>query len=621
MFGVKKPINLLVNDSPNEIKIQVNEPDSFVVRRESKYIFFNEDDDKNDNKAQFISQFEIYINPNNYPDKNILVIVKKNTTFEELYQQIQENFKSMSEFKTISNLKITNFTKTIGGVKLKLPLTGPIGQNLKSGDILYCDILSEEIWMKTYFKLEAKKFRKILQVEYKIPKRLNLSKIKLILLKAGISLFYDELKNNNLDNTFNYYLKDALFNRKKKKVSKDEDSKEYKNEIFVSMYFEIFEELIHDQLKTNELSKTNNNYFRFNEYSNLVFEELVSSKKFTPELNIIKDISKEFLTSQFNDLNTNLIFYNPKNPEKFESFFMPTSENGSSDNDLYDLSEFQEDSNFTSEDEHFSSIGDCRLMSNNSYSSIDSEYKPDANMIIISTFLNSPESKNNILPNLKSNHSNNLINKKNDDLSFCSDIDGDKNNLSMQKGSKSSYFPLKKKKVKESNTYQLLSDDDSDNENDSNDYYILSRKETLNDNFVLSGNYIIEEKKGKKVKNRYKTFIKESDFMLKNYPIHEDCSEDLYDLFDHRLFLETLNQNFKIIYNKKLIERLKVPESRNIENVNRNFLKQLLSKDKKKRESCFKYYKTLIGFLIIAFIYFLFVLISVNVVFLDPYIS
>ena len=100
---------------------------------------------------------EIYVKPNNYPDKQILVVVKKDITFEELYSQIQENFKSMQEFKTISNISITNFSKKFAETGIKLPLKGPIEQHLKSGDIILCDIISEEYWLKTFFQLEVKK--------------------------------------------------------------------------------------------------------------------------------------------------------------------------------------------------------------------------------------------------------------------------------------------------------------------------------------------------------------------------------------------------------------------------------------------------------------------------------
>ena len=617
MFGMKKSINLASNNN-GEVNDQQDQSDSYHVSDDSKYIYYNE----NDNDDQFISQFEIYIRPNNYPDKKILVIVKKDITFEELYHQIQENFKSISEFKTISKLQITNFTKNVAGERLKLPLTGPIDKYLKSGDILFCDILSEEHWMKTYFKLEVKNFRKVLQVEYKIQKRLGFKQIKFILLKAGISLFYDEIKNNNVDNTLNYYFKSILFNRKKKKTIKNEDGKEYKYEVFVNMHFEIFEELIHEQLKTNELEKTDENYFRFNEYSNLNFEELIPSEKFFPELSTIKDISKEFLTSQYNDLNTNFVFYNPKNPEIFESFFMSTAENTSSAYDLTDLSEFQDASNFISEDTDFSMVGDYRLMSNTSFTSTDSQYKPDANLIIISTLLNLSESQNNILNILKSNLGNNIINNKNES-SLDLIVDDNKNNISMQEELKIGDNPLYDsliQKSKKSNKSQLLPDDDKVTESSQD---MFSNKDELNQNIFFLDDET-SQKKDKKYKKRYKTFFpktKKYKQLLQNYNKEENCCLDLYELFDQKRFLETLNKNYKIIYNKKLIERIKVPESRNIENVDRNFFKFLQKRDKKKRASCFKYYKTLIGFLIVAFLYFLFVIIAVNVDFLNVHIS
>ena len=619
MFGVKKPINLTFNNTSNEVDDQSNQSDNYHVSDDSKYIYYNE----NDNDDQFISQFEIYIRPNNYPDKKILVIVKKDITFEELYHQIQENFKSISEFKTISKLQITNFTKMVAGERLKLPLSGPIDKYLKSGDILFCDILSEEHWMKTYFKLEVKSFRKVLQVEYKIQKRLNFRQIKFILLKAGISLFYDEMKNNNLDNTFNYYLKGILFNRKKKKAIKNEDGKEYKYEVFVNMHFEIFEELIHEQLKTNELKKTDENYFRFNEYSNLLFEELISSEKFLPELNTIKDISKEFLTSQYNDLNTNFVFYNPKNPEIFESFFMSTADNTSSAFDLNDLSEFQEASNFISEDMDFSMVGDYRLMSNTSFTSTDTQYKPDANMIIISTFLNLSDSQNNSLNILKNNL--NIINKNNNNNSSMDLIvDDNKINISVQEELKISDNPLYDSLIqgaKKSNKSDLLPDDTDKKTESSQDMF--SNKDEQNQNIFFLDDESSEKNNIKK-KKRYKTFLPKSKKyrqLLQNYNKEENCCLDLYELFDQKTFLETLNQNYKIIYNKKLIERIKVPESRNLENVDRNFFKFLQRRDKKKRASCFKYYKTLIGFLIFAFLYFLFVIITVNIDFLNVHIS
>ena len=60
MFGVKKPINLSFNNSSNEVDDQSNQSDNYHVSDDSKYIYYNE----NDNDDQFIAQFEIYIRPN-----------------------------------------------------------------------------------------------------------------------------------------------------------------------------------------------------------------------------------------------------------------------------------------------------------------------------------------------------------------------------------------------------------------------------------------------------------------------------------------------------------------------------------------------------------------------------
>ena len=344
MFGIKKTINLSNN---NDFET-TNQSSNNNSNDDSKYIYY-EQNNKND---LFISQLEIYINPNNYPNQKVLVMVKKDVNFEDLYKQIEQNFKSRPEFKTISNLRIKNYTKIEGEQRIKLPERGNIEEYLKSGDIIYCDILSEEEWIKTYFKFETKDFKKAHKLEYKILKKLSFKMIKIILLKAGLSLFYEELKNNNLDNTFNYYLKDITFYRKKKKQKNVmEKGREYRLEIFIIMNFEIFEELIHEQLILNNIDKNNSIYFRFNEYSNLNFEELMASNKFLPELEAIKDISKQFLTSQFNDIKTPFLFFNPKNPEIFENFFFSYDDNLTSE---MDLKEIEDDSNFFSEDKSFS---------------------------------------------------------------------------------------------------------------------------------------------------------------------------------------------------------------------------------------------------------------------------
>ena len=129
MFGKKKTLNQPLNPSINDVSERTSQSDNNnnQINDDEQYIYFNE----NKEEDYFISQLEIYVKPNNYPDKEILVVVKQETTFEELYSQIEKNFKAISEFKTISNLKITNFSKKFAETGIKLPLTGPIDQHLR----------------------------------------------------------------------------------------------------------------------------------------------------------------------------------------------------------------------------------------------------------------------------------------------------------------------------------------------------------------------------------------------------------------------------------------------------------------------------------------------------------
>jgi len=83
MFGVRKSFNLSF-ENENEV------PDQPVNSRPSgggsNYIYYNQSDVEDE---QFINQIEIYIRPNNYPEKKILVMVKADVTFEQLYKQYQ----------------------------------------------------------------------------------------------------------------------------------------------------------------------------------------------------------------------------------------------------------------------------------------------------------------------------------------------------------------------------------------------------------------------------------------------------------------------------------------------------------------------------------------------------
>ena len=82
------------------------------------------------------------------------------------------------------------------------------------------------------------------------------------------------------------------------------------SEIIVKLNFSIFEKLVHKNIKLAKLE--NSNSLRFNEFSDLTFEELMNETKFSKEFAAIKEISDDFLKNQNSVNNPNFLFYSRK---------------------------------------------------------------------------------------------------------------------------------------------------------------------------------------------------------------------------------------------------------------------------------------------------------------------
>ena len=613
MFGIKKSFTVS-NDSSKYLDSQ-NISNS---GGNSKFFYYAD-------KEEFISQLEIYIKPNNYPGKKVVIMTKSEVDFKELNTQIKESLKLLPDFKNVSGIRPENLYKIVHEKKMYLPKTGCINEYLKSGDIIYCDIISDEFWVKTYFKIQSNKYKKFVQSEYKIQKKMKFKQLKLILLKAGIEIFLDELKQNNpniLLNSFNYYIKNIKFHNKKNKKSHGTDEKkkskikyiDNKNEILVNLKFGIFEQLIHEQLITMNLKKNEPNYYRFNEYCNLNFEELSSSKKFEPEFNTILDISREFLTSQYNDINTPFLFYNLKKNNEVISEYMYNMINLPNDiefdfedeeDDDEEFGDYTSFGKFCSEDasKYFGNITSIKKKKNKNYKN-----KYDSNMIILAPFLfklvnaNKPGTSSRDKRNPKIFHTfahqnpgDNQTNRLNNDLNnfFLGP-------LSLEVGN------------------MLLNDDSvSDNNiNDINDNYLNYNKEDGN----LKDIFLIDDESVKKPKNRNTSKFndmqsiksKGSIISLMRLSKQSNCCNDLYNFFSQIEFLENLKIKFKYYISKKVLEKIVIPESRNFENIDIDFLAFLQKKENEEENSSIVRVKKLVLFLVIFFIYYLLMILSTN---------
>jgi hypothetical protein len=455
---------------------------------------------------------------------------------------------------------------------------------------------------------------------------MKFKQLKLILLKAGIEIFLDELKQNTPDillNSFNYYVKNIKFHNKKNKKSngiyeKKKSKKKYidnKNEILVNLKFGIFEQLIHEQLITMDLKKNETNYYRFNEYCNLNFEELSSYKKFEPEFNTIQDISREFLTSQYNDINTPFLFYNLKKSNEVVGEYMYNKINLPNDiefdfeDEEDDDEEFGDDTSFGkfySEDasKFFGNITSIKKKKNKS-----NKNKYDSNMIILAPFLFQ-------LANVKKPVASSR-NIKNPNIfhTFAKQNPGDKQNNRLNNDLNNFFLgPLSLE------VGNILLNDDSINDNNINDNI---NDNNLNFNKVddtLKDIFIIDDESVKNRKNRntmkYNDIqsikSKGSIISLMRLSKQSNCCNDLYNLFSQIEFLENLKIKFKYYISKKVMEKIVIPESRNFENIDKDFLSFLKKKENEEENSSIVRVKKLVLFLVIFFIYYLLMIVTTN---------
>ena len=144
MFGKKRP-NIDVNQSFDSTS---NKDDlNLSVDQESKkFIFY--DKDKN-----FTSQLEVYIQLKNY-NKKILIIIGIESSFEELKETIINSLRSYPDFKNINKINPEGLYKIVNNSYSELPVEGKIKDYVNSGDILYCNLFTDEFWIKTYLILK-----------------------------------------------------------------------------------------------------------------------------------------------------------------------------------------------------------------------------------------------------------------------------------------------------------------------------------------------------------------------------------------------------------------------------------------------------------------------------------
>ena len=155
MFGKKKEITQKFIAKPKEETDQdfSTSPKKDKARNsvqgnaDNNFIFYGSDN-------KFAKQLEIYATLKEYSNiiqdsknkKLILTIVDSNSPMEYLSFKIRDSFSQFPEYQDLEGFTAKNLTKM--DEEKNLPTEGKVGDYLRNGDIIYLDLVSNEVWIK-----------------------------------------------------------------------------------------------------------------------------------------------------------------------------------------------------------------------------------------------------------------------------------------------------------------------------------------------------------------------------------------------------------------------------------------------------------------------------------------
>ena len=218
MFGKKKEITekLLRKDEvelddygPDEIKKEKNKNTQPNNNTDNNFIFYGRDN-------KFTKQLEIYAtlkslknekeieNPKN--KKLVLVVVDSNSPMKLLSYKICESFGQFPEYQNLEGLDAINLQKMDEEKKI-LPTEGNVGDFLRNGDIIYLELISNEIWIKTNLTMSNvinKNAKLNITMDIKIKRESIFQELRYKLLKCGIMCYLN--KFSKTENNFHYII-------------------------------------------------------------------------------------------------------------------------------------------------------------------------------------------------------------------------------------------------------------------------------------------------------------------------------------------------------------------------------------------------------------------------------
>ena len=588
MFGHKKEITQKFIEKANDERENPEEKDEpkkekIENRLDSKdsdnFIFYGEN-------SKFSKQLEIYATLKDsqekiQKDKLVLTVIDSSASIEYLSMKICENFSQFPEYQNLEGLRAINLTK-INDEKI-LPPEEKVENVLRNGDIIYLDLISNEIWIKVIFNMTSvinKNSKLIVSMDVKIKNEITFRQLRYKLMKSGIICFLD--KCNKSDNLFHYVVSELNISSSvhgniddKKLRSIDELTIKqlfnFKSSMKLEIKFFPLEFILFQKLKILSIPKSlNKKRMLWDKFKQLRFRELLNNRKYQKEKKYIFDffknlfktknsLSKCYIYSLDEDLNANTT---ENNIEKVSENIINNSETGGfEDSENLKMSQSNNQLLF-----NWSEIGKSSLENINlSGIGIGDEFEKIALIILppkqeekneINTIQNPKKSKKKKSKNRKSTDRNYKLSFS--DLEFGIISEENDEDYSDEKSEKSD----KKRKISDNN----FTDKNTFKSNKKLTLEFLDKENEIDDDNIYIN--LKPKNSGKKAK--------------KHSALKRNLCDDFEKFFEKEKFLDFLTGLYLIYIEKGVLEKSTIPEFRKLK-IDEKKINSLNKRRKKKK--------------------------------------
>ena len=127
------------------------------------------------------------------------------STLNFLSVKIADYMEHFPEYSNLEGLKAINITKKTEKGLINIPESGEIKEFLENGSILYCDLKTDEFWIKTSLNMISGLKKLSISLDIKNRMEMPMKKLKMLIIKTGLNFWIDYCK----DDDFHYIIVDA----------------------------------------------------------------------------------------------------------------------------------------------------------------------------------------------------------------------------------------------------------------------------------------------------------------------------------------------------------------------------------------------------------------------------